>query len=170
MIIRNILLVLMISGCSSKSIHQQQTIKQPHYLDVEVKDLTQELIHEQRLLARVRNAKLTALESKENREARISRSKQIPVGFDKKVSLNMVNELSVVLRGISAVVGWGAKNVHEIGRKPAAPVIVRVNVKPTEPIYNAIEQIDSQVGGIVSVRIDPNFETIIIKYKTETGG
>lgn len=169
MIIRNIALVVMLSGCTSQVTNKQQIISQPHYLDVEVKDLAQELIHEQRLLARVRNAKLTAIETKEQRKARISRTKQIPIGFDKKVSLSMVNELSVVLRGISAVVGWGAESVYEIGRKPASPVIVRINIKPTEPIYNAIEQIDSQIGGIVSIRIDPNFETIIIKYNTETG-
>ncbi|WP_318515620.1 DotD/TraH family lipoprotein [Photobacterium leiognathi] len=163
-----IISVLLVSGCSS-SKDASPKFHQPHYLDTEIKDLTQELIAEQRMLARVASAKLEATESAEQRKARISRSKEIPIGFDKRVPLDITNDIETTLRAIAAVVGWGAERVYVLGNPPATPIIVKVSLEKYEPIYNAIEQIDAQIGGIVDIRIDPNFETIVLKYNANTG-
>lgn len=140
--------------------------KTPHYLDSEIRELSATLIDEQRKLARIRQSKLDALLTDEDRKRQQSMNSQIIAGFDKRVDLwELENDIETVLRGIAALVGWGADRVYPMGIRPANGLLVKVRLK-NEMIHNALDQIDVQVGTMVDIRIDPNFETIILSYKS----
>ncbi|MBF4437169.1 hypothetical protein ERJ77_22330, partial [Vibrio anguillarum] len=90
----------------------------------------------------------------------------IMVGLETNRTMKCMGcDVKIVLEGVAALLGWNANDVYEVGRKPAQGVPVNIDIKQ-EPLMVALEQIKADSGHIADIRIDPNFKSILIEYKS----
>lgn len=161
------LTTLTIVGCSNvQSVNgtAPSTNSTPHYIDTEISELSKELIDEQRKLALIRKTKYEATKPKTTATLP---STVIFSGLEVKRSFSCYCDVKVTLEALSALLGWDVANVYEVGHKPANGLPVNVNIK-NQPLALMIEQLEAQIGNVADVRIDPNFESILIEYKILT--
>ncbi len=156
---------MVITGCSnritSNAPEQHQT---PHYLDEEIKDLSIQLIDEQRRLANIRQAN-----QQKKQHAQIAQSSApesaIFAGLETKRTIECQGcDIKVVAQAIAVLLGWDVNSVYELNRKPAQGVPVTIKLE-NEPLRRALEQIKHQAGHMMDLRIDPNFKSMVIEYK-----
>lgn len=138
---------------------------QPHFIDQEINNLAKQLIDETRNLANIRQAKLDATSDRPAQRGVQPPKGAIFSGLDKVVSFQCEGcDVKVVLQGIAALLNWNIDDVYEYGRKPSHGTLVSARLD-NEPVANILHQLDADVGHLASIRIDPNFKTILIKYK-----
>ncbi|MCG9579874.1 hypothetical protein L1D14_27095 [Vibrio tubiashii] len=162
-----IFLIIGLSGCGTTpktNATAPPPDHQPNLIDVELKEKTQDLLEEWKRLANIRQAKNDSLYNKD---------KQVSAQLNKKFSgleanvgyFNCRCDLKVAMQGIATILDWDMEKVFETGLKPAqgVPVAVRLD---DQPLTLALEQVDIQVGHFADIRIDPNFKTILITYRS----
>lgn len=156
-----------IVGCSNVervNATAPSTNSTPHYIDSEISELSKELIDEQRQLALLRKTKY---ESTKPVESATLPNSVIFSGLEVKRNFDCYCDARIALEALSALLGWNVENVYEVGHKPANGVPVNINIK-NQPLALMIEQLEAEIGHLADVRIDPNFESILIEYKTLT--
>ncbi|CCO46809.1 putative Lipoprotein [Vibrio nigripulchritudo SOn1] len=138
--------------------------QKPNLIDQELRSNSQQLLDEIRSLADLRrNSQESMIANTGNGRNKISAKFS---GLDKNIGKFDCNcDLKVALQAIAVNLNWEMNRVYEVGRKPAMGVPVEVKLRE-QPLALALEQIDVQVGHFVDIRIDPNFKTILISYKT----
>lgn len=159
--------ILTTLGCSTKSVNSNAPLpsNKPHYIDTEIEQLAKQLIDEKRKLANIREAKLKATTSPQTNRAKVPQS-AIFSGLETKRTLKCEGcDLKVALQSIAVLLGWDINSVYEVGRKPAQGVPVSIELN-NEPLRIALQQIKMDAGHIMDLRIDPNFKSMLIEYKT----
>lgn len=154
-------------GCTTKSVNSNapEPSRKPHYIDIEIERLAKQLIDEKRKLADIREAKLQAKATPTNRPPKIPQS-AIFSGLETQRTLKCEGcDLKVALQSIAVLLGWDVNSVYEVGRKPAQGVPVTIELN-NEPLRIALQQIKMDAGHIMNLRIDPNFKSMLIEYKT----
>ncbi len=160
------LLALTLTGCATKVPTSDADVPQrPHYIDEEISDLANQHIDEQRRLANIRQAKQLA--QTQGTTAKVpTPSTAIFAGLETKRTMKCEGcDLKVAAQAIAVLLGWDANSVYELNRKPAQGVPVTINLN-NEPLRRALEQIKVDAGHIMDLRIDPNFKSMVIEYKT----
>ncbi|ELP5729326.1 DotD/TraH family lipoprotein [Vibrio vulnificus] len=138
---------------------------QPHFIDQEINTLAKQLIDETRNLANIRQAKLDATSPPLAPRGTLPPKGAIFSGLDKVVTFQCEGcDVKVVLQGVAALLNWNIDDVYEYGRKPSHGTLVSARLN-NEPVVNILQQLDADIGHLASIRIDPNFKTILIKYK-----
>ncbi len=161
-------LTLALSGCSSKSVNNNAPAASelPHYVDTEIQDLARQYLDEQRHLANVRSAKQNALAN--SSQPVPSPNGAIFSGLETKRTILCEGcDIKVVSQAIAVLLGWDINSVYETGRKPALGVPVTIDLD-NQPLRIALEQIKADAGHVMDLRIDPNFKSMLIEYKTIT--
>ncbi len=137
--------------------------QQPNLIDQELRANSQQLIDEIRSLADLRRTKQETMFAANKKASQKISSKFS--GLDKNIGKFDCNcDLKVAMQAVAVNLNWDMNSVYEIGRKPATGVPVEVKLRQ-QPLALALEQIDVQVGHFVDIRIDPNFQTILLSYK-----
>lgn len=161
------LAMITIVGCSNvQSVNgtAPSTTSTPHYIDAEISELSKELIDEQRKLALIRKAKYEATKPKSTPTLP---SSVLFSGLEVKRTFSCYCDVKITLEALSVLLGWNVENVYEIGHKPANGLPVNVHIED-QPLALMIEQLEAQIGNVADVRIDPNYESILIEYKILT--
>ncbi|EHD1698116.1 hypothetical protein JR728_003745 [Vibrio vulnificus] len=171
--IASIAIICIITGCVSTvdvNKNAPPAGSKPNLIDAELKAKTTELIDAQNRLVNARKIKLDSLKNDASTESQVM-SKKFS-GLDTIRDINCQCDLKTAMQVIAINLNWDMNKVFELGRKPAQGVPVTIRQKGL-PLAMAIESIDRQVGHFVDIRIDPNYETILIEYKaldTPRGG
>lgn len=161
--------VIFVNGCADKTVNAHAPIAgtTPHYLDAELSELARELVDEQRKLASIRqlaNSPQMNQQASTNSRAAIPKN-AIFAGLETKRSVTCHGcDVKVVAQTIAVILGWDVNSVYEVGRKPPLGVPVNLNLK-NQPLRIALEQIKTDAGHIMDLRIDPNFKSMLIEYK-----
>lgn len=135
----------------------------PNLIDTELKDLSRQLIDEHRKLANIRQTKQDSVFSKQQDTSRKARQKFS--GLETNRNVRCQCDIKTAMQAIAVNLNWDINKVLEIGHKPANGVPVQLRLDD-QPLSLALEQIDIQTGHFIDIRIDPNFETILITYRT----
>lgn len=161
-------LVLLV-GCANRTTINDTApsaqASQPHFIDQEINTLAKQLIDETRNLANIRQAKLDATSTTATAKGAQPPKGAVFSGLDKVVTFQCEGcDVKVVLQGVAALLNWNIDDVYEYGRKPSHGTLVSARLN-NEPVVNILHQLDADIGHLASIRIDPNFKTILIKYK-----
>ncbi|MEI8659200.1 DotD/TraH family lipoprotein [Vibrio sp. Hal054] len=160
---------LSLVGCANKNeVAINQTApdaehSRPTMIDQEIVSLSRQLIDETRKLANQRQLKL---DSTFQEQKKVSSTKYKTFsGLEVKRDFDCDCDIKTALQSLAINLNWDMDSVYEIGRKPAQGVPVEIHFK-NMPMSTMLEMLDVQVGSFVDIRLDPNFETILISYKT----
>lgn len=161
-----VVLGVIMGGCANTEVINPTAPKvEPHYIDTEVANLSKQLIDEQRHLANIREAKQKSQENPSKHNVALP-SGAIMSGLETKRTLQCQGcDVKIVLEAVAGLLGWNTQNVYEIGRKPAQGLPTNINIR-NEPLMRVLEQIKADTGHAADIRIDPNFKTILIEYRS----
>ncbi|MDN3661077.1 DotD/TraH family lipoprotein [Vibrio agarivorans] len=153
-----------ITACSS-SVAINETAppsnQQRNLIDVELESFTQDLIDANNRLVSARKTKVDLQYEQHSKKLKPTKFSGLDINRD----FDCTCDLKTALQVLSIQLGWDMNKVLEIGRKPAQGVPVSVQQR-NQPLSLVLESLDMQVGHYVDIRIDPNFESILIEYKS----
>lgn len=154
------------AGCVQKrEVNPTARQVEPHYIDKQVENLAKELIDEQRTLANIREAKAKAKSNPTSRNM-ATPSGAIMAGLETPRTMQCFEcDVKIVLEAVATLLGWDPASVYEIGRKPAQGVTTTIDIN-NEPLMRVLEQIKVDTGHAADIRVDPNFKSILIEYKS----
>lgn len=154
-----------LAGCSNQlkvNENAPSPSSKPNLIDAELKSFSQQLIDANNRLVNARNAKIRSIEMRNHENDKLMATKFS--GLDVKRDFDCRCDLLTAMQALAINLNWDMNKVLEVGRKPAQGVPVDVSIN-NQPLALILEQVDMQVGHFADIRIDPNFESILIEYR-----
>ncbi|WP_281188470.1 DotD/TraH family lipoprotein [Vibrio harveyi] len=156
--------ICILAGCAStvdvnKNAPAPDT--KPNLIDTELQSLTTELIDAHNRLVSTRQLKEQSLVTKNEAQSKLMQTKFS--GLDVVRDFDCQCDLKTAMQALAINLNWDMDKVLELGRKPAQGVPVTIKQK-NKPLSLVLESVDRQVGHFVDIRVDPNYETILIQY------
>jgi hypothetical protein len=154
------------SGCATRSADiekREVVLVQPEKsaLD-EIKKISAEARDEMRLLAKYQEA--LALESltKQQHEQKFYQAVYIPPGFEQEVDLNITDSAYRVADAIATIAGY---RLDKEGTPVSQEIPVSIDIQG-EPLNEALKELGTQTGDVISIEVFPAAKLMKLKYNT----
>lgn len=157
-----LLSALFVCGCASKPEPAPNSmgydpIAELARISVETRD-------EMRLLAKTRDAKLQRQLTDEQKEQKALQSAYIPPGFEQLV--DFVDAFVSVDKAVNQIGALAGYEVRFAGRRPAIPIMVRLNAKK-KTLNEVLREVGLQTGAAAVVNVYPGPRVIEVEYTNE---